>query len=75
MPKDASKNNSDNSNDKLVKDKVKFVDLMKPLTSNNAQQTKGINPIPMKVVSFVNGVPWVSWTEQEVQRINIMKDF
>lgn len=35
---------------------------------------KGVNPIPLKKVSYSNGIPRITWTEGEVGRMNIIEN-
>lgn len=55
-------------------DGTKYVDLLKP--NANVQQSKGgpKESIPMKTVSYNNGIPRVTWTEEEIQKMNIMEN-
>ncbi|KAH0669203.1 hypothetical protein KY285_023362 [Solanum tuberosum] len=40
----------------------------------NQGQKAGIDPIPMKQLSYNNGTPRIVWTEEEVNRMNILED-
>jgi len=46
------------------------------LTNHNTTQGRkaGIEPIPMKQLSYNNGIPILVWTEEEVDRMNILED-
>lgn len=56
--------------------KTKYTNLMK---DDNVKLlgNKGISiePIPIKLVSFVDGVPHVTWTEEEVETMYIFGKF
>ncbi|KAG5585572.1 hypothetical protein H5410_046006, partial [Solanum commersonii] len=41
---------------------------------DNMVANKKVVPIPMKQVSYTNGVPRVQWTEEEVDRMNCIKN-
>ncbi|KAG5604959.1 hypothetical protein H5410_026451 [Solanum commersonii] len=40
----------------------------------NQGQKAGIDPIPMKQLSYNNGTPRIVWTEEEVNKMNILED-
>lgn len=50
-----------------------YANLLKPLNPiNPAQQI--VEPIPIKNLSYINGVPRVMWTEEEVDRMNTIEN-
>ncbi|KAG5619976.1 hypothetical protein H5410_005194 [Solanum commersonii] len=50
----------------------KYVDLLKPYTMNLSQNIKfaTVTPIPIKQTSYINGIPRITWTEDEVRWMN-----
>ncbi|KAK4727219.1 hypothetical protein R3W88_032136 [Solanum pinnatisectum] len=52
--------------------KGNYATLLKPLNMNSP--TKVGSPIPYKTPTFNNGVPRVTWTEDEVKRMNVLEN-
>lgn len=53
----------------------KYADLLKPHFSTNYLKGKAcVHQIPMKNIIFVNGIPRVVWTEEEVDRMNVIEE-
>lgn len=55
---------------------IKYDDLVNPMDFNNTQQIKGVNidPIQIKPVSLKYGIRRVTWTNKEVEKMNIIED-
>ncbi|KAH0716707.1 hypothetical protein KY290_012974 [Solanum tuberosum] len=55
----------------------KYVDILKPYTLNLSQNIKPatVTPIPIKQPSYINGIPRITWTEDEVRRMNTVENF
>ncbi|KAG5595667.1 hypothetical protein H5410_036899, partial [Solanum commersonii] len=54
----------------------KYVDLLKPNTMNLSQNIKHatVTPIPSKQPSYINGIPRITWTEDEVRQMNTIEN-
>lgn len=54
----------------------KYADLLKPNTMNLSQNTKTptVTPIPIKKPLYINGIPRITWTEEEVKRMNTIEN-
>ncbi|KAH0698547.1 hypothetical protein KY284_012762 [Solanum tuberosum] len=54
----------------------KYVDLLKPYTMNLSQNIKPatVTPIPIKQPSYINGIPRITWTEDEVRQMNTVEN-
>ncbi|KAG5631300.1 hypothetical protein H5410_003017 [Solanum commersonii] len=51
-----------------------YATLLKPSGMNATDSNKGLPTVPLKKPTFNNGIPWVTWTEEEVTRMNIMQN-
>lgn len=53
-----------------------YVKLLKPLTINapKTQSKQSIEPIPIKKLNYINGIPRVMWNEEEVDRMIVIKE-
>ncbi|XP_059281156.1 uncharacterized protein LOC132034819 [Lycium ferocissimum] len=50
-------------------------DYAKKLGLTSAEETiQGVNPIDIKPITYVNGIPRVKWTENEVARMNLLQN-
>ncbi|KAH0677638.1 hypothetical protein KY285_025439 [Solanum tuberosum] len=54
--------------DCAVDPKVKYADLLKPANKRVIQES-----IPLKTVEYSNGIPRISWTEEEVDKMNVIE--
>lgn len=54
--------------------KVKYVDLIKEKANLHQENGSSAHAIPVKHLSYVNGVPRVTWTEEEVNKINVIEN-
>ncbi|KAM3221779.1 hypothetical protein P3L10_021049 [Capsicum annuum] len=54
----------------------KYADLMKPIniSSPKIQSMPSVEPIQIKKLSYIDGVPRVVWTEEEVDRMNVLEN-
>ncbi|KAH0725267.1 hypothetical protein KY284_001132 [Solanum tuberosum] len=52
----------------------KYAALLKPSGMNAVDSNKGLPTVPLKKLTFNNGIPQVTWTEEEVTRMNIMEN-
>lgn len=52
---------------------LNFANILKPLAFNHASQ-KEVPLIPMKLVTLLHGVPYIKWTETEVNKINAIEN-
>lgn len=52
------------------------VNFLKPLHINASIENKrpNVEPIPIKNVTYIDGIPRVRWTKEEVDRMNIIED-
>lgn len=55
----------------------KYVDLLIPNTMNLSQNIKPATaaPIPIKQPSYINNIPRITWTEDEVRQMNPLKTY
>ncbi|KAH0752210.1 hypothetical protein KY285_005358 [Solanum tuberosum] len=44
------------------------------VTNKNSKAKINVEPIPMKKIDIIDGVPVVKWTEQEVTRMNVIEN-
>ncbi|WMV08623.1 hypothetical protein MTR67_002008 [Solanum verrucosum] len=68
---DAVKSTINNSEENNTK--VKYSDMLKG-DNSYIDKRNTLEPIAIKPVSFVNGIPRVTWTEEEVEKMNIMEN-
>lgn len=47
-----------------------FANLLKPTNKDQQIANSVVEPIPIKKLSYINGVSRVMWTEEEVDRMN-----
>ncbi|KAH0644960.1 hypothetical protein KY284_032844 [Solanum tuberosum] len=50
-----------------------FATVLKNL-NQSSQYKKRVDPIPVKKVEYHNGIPRISWAEEEVERMNIIEN-
>ncbi|KAH0665012.1 hypothetical protein KY285_026218 [Solanum tuberosum] len=55
----------------LPTEKVQYADLLK---GPKHQQPNEVDPIPIKHIQYVEGVPRITWTEEEVDRMNVTEN-
>lgn len=54
--------------------KEKYANVLRNPNHVKSSSNIGVAPIPMKTVSYVNGIPRIVWTEEEVKRTNTIEN-
>uniref|UniRef100_M1A206 DUF4283 domain-containing protein n=1 Tax=Solanum tuberosum TaxID=4113 RepID=M1A206_SOLTU len=66
----------DLTKDQAVSQLGAYANLLKPLHINASIENKrpNVEPIPIKNVTYIDGIRRVKWTKEEVDRMNIIED-
>ncbi|KAH0642108.1 hypothetical protein KY290_033708 [Solanum tuberosum] len=75
LPLKPSTEPQDLTKDQAVSQLGAYANLLKPLHNNASIENKrpDVEPIPIKNVTYIDGIPRVRWTEEEVDRRNIIE--
>lgn len=73
MPNDPTCLPTDNLEEEVTPAKDQYVDMVKP-KHTEVPVKPGIETIPIKKLSYNNGVPRIVWTEKEVERMNTIEN-